>query len=217
MQRRLFIGTVDDIFRDEEQQSEMHDADDEYLNLAAEKFEKNYLLDDNDDDYLVLAAQNYEKSVQKMNVPRQPLPNSMKEINKNRLQAKIRLRKKQISTTFCNFLADSFFHAEEWPTYAQEIILAEQFDYQQRCALAAFFTGNGLVDGEVAEKIYKIWNLHWSNSLQWNKRFSEFRNIFKYYDKAINDPDRARIRATYFYYDMRTNRNLYLNGKVFKK
>lgn len=123
-----------------------------------------------------------------------------------------------MSSHFQFFLDDSFFHAEEWPTYAQEIVLSKDFVYDKRCAMALFFVGNGLIDAEVAEKIFKIWNIYWDNSKQWNKRFSEFANLFKYYTKPKTDPDSWRIASTYSYYDMGTNRNLYLDGQpVMKK
>lgn len=190
MQRRLNIGTVDELFRDDE--DEMKAEDDVFIQLAGENFEKSL------------------KPVDSL----PPIPNSVEQMKKNHFLAKIRLRKRGMSNTVCNFLADSFFDAEDWPMYAQEYILAKDFVYQRRLALAAFFAGHGLVDTEMTERIYKIWNLHWNNSRQWTQRFREFANLVDYFNKPIGDPDRERIMSTYYYFDMVRGRNLYLNGKI---
>lgn len=80
MKRRLDIGTVDDLFREDE--DEMRDEDDMYISLAAEQNDKlSDCLDDKDDQFLVNAAENYEKSVKANNLNR-PLPNSAPEIEK---------------------------------------------------------------------------------------------------------------------------------------
>lgn len=111
---------------------------------------------------------------------------------------------------------DPFFYVVEWPTYIQEIVLDKQFIYSQRCALAAFFVGNELSDPDVAEKIYKIYNIHWNNSRKWTERFREFRLLFAYFIKPKTEPDSYRIGQNYYYYCMRTNRNLNLDGTVKK-
>lgn len=140
------------------------------------------------------------------------LKNSKKEMNKNRLNSMISLRKKQISAANRDLLPEIFFHAEDWPAYAIEIIFAKDFTYHHRIALAAFFVGNGLNDASIAERIFKIYNTHWSNTVLWNERFRQFRNLFAYLGKPFEDPDRIRIRMKYFYHDIQTNRTLYLNG-----
>lgn len=46
----------------------------------------------------------------------------------------------------------------------------------------------------------------------WGKKFDKFKNLFAYLNKPLHDPDRVSIGMRYFYYDIRTNRTLYLNG-----
>lgn len=140
--RRLNVGTVAELFRG--------DCDN--------------LMKDEDDIYILLAAQKFEAMQPENSTWTQLEENSNKVIKKDRVQSMIEMRKENISSTFCDFLAEHFFHAEEWPTYAQKILLAKDFVYLRRLQLAAFFIGNGLVDESIAEKIYKIWNLHWNNT-----------------------------------------------------
>lgn len=71
--------------------------------------------------------------------------------------------------------------------------------------LAASFWG--LREGEIAGKIFKIYNKHFSGTLLWAKRLEAFEKIFTYYT------DNPPVKMKYFYYDMHTNTNLFLNGQ----
>lgn len=93
---RLFIGTVEDLFRDSD--SDRYDEDDVYLNLAAEKCEKknkvNLDMNDEDDVYLV---QKYERQLERVpNSMLHLLRESKKNIKKKHLPAKVRLIQKKI-------------------------------------------------------------------------------------------------------------------------
>lgn len=215
--RKFNLGTVEDLFR-EDSEDEMKDSDDIYIQLAGEKFEENNkkknVFDDKDDEFLSMAAEKIEKHFLNLqNLQKQMMKNSKKEMMKNKMMSMIRLRKKKMSANDLDFLSEYFFHAEEWPIYALEIIFDKDFTYQRRLALAAFFVGNGLIDPSIAESIYKIYNRHWSSTVLWNQRFREFKNLFAYLDKPFHDPDRFAIRMKYFFHDIQTNRTLYLNGE----
>lgn len=228
--KRLNVGTIETLFS--ESDDEMNDADDVYIQLADETLSKkessnvgaiellsseaNYKMNDADDVYIQLAADRFENILQKLNklneLPKSMFPNSDKQINKNRLKAIVCLKKKKMCHQKRDFLSEVFHNAEQWPAYILEILFAKEFLYPQRIALAAFFVGNGLIDACDAEKIYKIYNEHWTNSSLWNQRFREFRNLFSYLNKPNGDPDRQRIAMKYFYFNMITNTTLYLNG-----
>lgn len=114
---------------------------------------------------------------------------------------------KKIGAQRSAYISEYFYHVEEWPAYAIEILFGKQFFYLDRMKLAAFFYGNGLREGHIAGNIFKIYNKHYSNTLLWNKRSESFEKIIDYY---TNHPT---AKFNYFYYDMHNNCNLYLNGE----
>lgn len=214
-ERKLEIGTVDGLFCDEND-IEMSDVGDMYLIKAAENLEINSkvepLFDEESDVYLSAAAEKYEREM-KQEIKRVPpsmlhlLRDSDTRINKRRLVAKVRLRNKEIGQHKAGYVSEYFFYVEEWPAYAIEILFAKDFVYPQRNKLAAFFWGNGLREGDIAVNIFKFYNKHWSGTLLWKQRFEAFEGIFKYYQ---NNPT---VHMYYFYYDIRTNKTIFLNGQ----
>lgn len=202
--KRFNVGTVDDLFRDDEY---MSDSDDVYLNKAAENFEKKpNELNDHDDQHLLLAAENYENSLNVLNVqPKRLVFYSKKEIQEKRLHAMVRLRHAVLGKENLEFITEFFFHPLNWPTYALDILFSKDFVYATRLQLAAFFVDNGLIDPCVAEKIYKLHNPYCCFTKTWIKRFDEFRRLFDYLKQPL-------VRAFTYYYDIQTNQNLYLNG-----
>lgn len=110
------------------------------------------------------------------------------------------------------FVTEFFFHPLNWPQYALDILLSKDFTRTKRCALAAFFIGNGMVDPYVAERLIEIYNSHYTNTATWQQRLKEFTDLFYYLDKPVDDPDRSTVRMNYFYYDMNRGTTLYLNG-----
>lgn len=143
--------------------------------------------------------------------------NTPKEIKRNRLQAIIRLKnnsKTSDAKYMVDLISEHFYAVHEWPNYAIEIMLSPDFKYAKRLALAAFLVGNGLFDDELGERMFKFYNKHWKNTQLWNRRFGEFRNLFKYLNKPADDPDSVRIRSTYFYYSMEEKQTLYFNGEI---
>lgn len=143
--------------------------------------------------------------------------NTEKEIKRNRLQAMIRLKNNSRTSEakyMVELITDHFFAVHEWPSYAIEIMLSPDFKYAKRLALAAFLVGNGLHDATLGEKMFKFYNKHWQNTQIWNRRFGEFRELFKYLNKPDDDPDSVRVRSTYFYYSMEVKQTLYFNGEI---
>lgn len=141
--------------------------------------------------------------------------NTKKEIERNRLQAMIRLKNNSTGgKLMVDLISDHFYAVHEWPNYAIEIMLSPDFTYHKRLALACFMVGNGLFDAEFGERMFKFYNKYWQNTQTWNRRFGEFRELFKYLNKPADDPDSARIRSTYFYYSMEVKQTLYFNGEV---
>lgn len=140
--------------------------------------------------------------------------NSEKEIKRNHLQAKIRLRNNaQGGIAMVNTISEDFYAVHEWPIYTIEILLSGDFTYSKRLALACFLVGNGLNDAELGIQIFKFYNHHWDAGQRWNRRFVEFRDLFTYLNKPIDDPDSARIRSTYFYYSMESKQTLFFNSE----
>lgn len=202
---RLFIGSVSDLFRRDDE--DMSDSDDSYLIKAAESFEEKQYLYDKNDDYLLIAAEKYEKEIKILQIE------SKNEIQKKKLHAMIRLRDKKLTESNREFITEFFYHPLNWPVYILEILLSKDFVYTDRMRLALFFVGNGMVDPYVAERIFQLYNPFYKKTKQWEKRLKEFTDLFKYFDKPVNDPNRADIMNRYYYHNMITNRSLYLNGK----
>lgn len=165
----------------------------------------------------VLQENRVIKSAPKISIPSQIFQRNVvdgkKLILKNFMMSILRARKRNISPRKLDFLSEYFFHVVDWPVYALQIVFDPDSTYQRRLALASFFIGNGLLEAWIAENIYKIYNKHWSATVLWKDRFRQFRNLFDYLNKPFGDPDRNIIRMKYFYYDIQTNRTLYLNGQ----
>lgn len=113
-------------------------------------------------------------------------------------------------------MEDVFYPIETWPNFAIEILLSENFRYQERISLATFFYGNGLHDVIMAERILKYYNKHWNFSRHWTQRFREFTALFTYLDamKTNTDNNGPRLRAQYWYYDIESKLTLFFDGKV---
>lgn len=228
--RKLNVGNIHTLF-------ELDSEEDDDINSAYDLYERAVEAVKSDDAYISEAYDDYERglnikntstpkksalipegpSTSKENIPDNiinNLKNSKKEIEKNRLRAIIRLRNKKIPKSVLELVADRFYYVEEWPAYAIKILLSEKLDYTRRLALASFFLGNGLNDPDIAWKIYTAYCTAWSPTLTWNIRYTQFKKLFKYLDKPIDDPDRCRIRTNYFYYDMERKQTLFLNGNL---
>lgn len=212
--RKLNIGTVEEFFRTFEE--DMSDSEDAYLIEAAEKFEINQQLKDEDDQICIKAIEQHEKSLQYFPKKSHPI-DSQKEILKKSLHAKVALRHTLLSVQNLNLLADHFFHPLNWPTYALQILFTKDFSYQERMTFALFFVGNGLLDPLIAQNIFIMHNGFWCATKTWERRLTEFRRLFDYFNKPMDDPNRNVIRGRYWYYDIQTNRNLYLNGNKKEK
>lgn len=182
-----------------------------------EKIEE--LMPDSDDDKIIAA---YDAAMRQRSsrVPENMLyllQNNAKEIERNRLQALIRRRNHASGgSSMCDLIDDRFYSVLTYPNYILKIMVSPNFKYKQRLALACFFVGNGLIDSEFAMNIFKFYNTHWQTSQLWNKRFTEFRDLFNYLNKPINDPDSVRIRSQYFYFSMEAQLTLHLDGSVRK-
>lgn len=141
--------------------------------------------------------------------------NSPKEIERNRLQAMIRRRNHADGgPAMVDIIADRFYDVSEWPSYILKIMISPDFKYSKRLALACFFVGNGLTDFNLVLAIFKFYNTHWRVTQLWNKRFSEFRDLFNYLNKPPDDPDYVRIQSQYFFYSIEDRQTLYLDGSI---
>lgn len=159
----------------------------------------------------------YDRAMRRSAIPENLLylvRNSEKEIKRNRLQAMIRLKNHSIDAADMDIISDHFYAVHDWPNYAIEIVLSSEFKRAKRLALAAFMVGNGLYDAALGEKIFKCYNKHCKVTQLWNRRFMEFRELFKYLNKPDDDPDSARIRSTYYYFSMECKQTLFFNGEV---
>lgn len=147
--------------------------------------------------------------------------NSKKEIERNHLLAKVRLREGKIPwiRRYKEKLSDYFFLVETWPNYAIKLLFTREFNYSERIALACFLHGNGLKDVWKAQTIFQMYNSFWDRARhtakKWNDRFSEFRNLFTYLEQINKCTDTgARLKREYYYYDMGTNLTMYYDGNV---
>lgn len=143
--------------------------------------------------------------------------NSKKEIERNRLLAKIRLIEHKIkwSAKFKAEMSEYFFSIENWPNYAIDTLLSRYFGYAERIKLACFLHGNGLRDKDKALKIFQFYNRSYCWDTHWCKRFRKFQNLFAYLDEAYKSSDVGdRIRTEYFYYDMNLNMTMFYDGCV---
>lgn len=88
--------------------------------------------------------------------------NSKKEIERNRLQAMIRLKNNSAGgKLMMELISDHFYAVHDWPSYAIKILLSPDFTYHKRLGLACFMVGNGLFDADLGERIFKFYNKHW--------------------------------------------------------
>lgn len=229
--RRLNIGSIDTLFEDRpnlnQSNRDIHDfksksdGQDDFLISTVEEYNRKQrneiqqVLDDGCDDILNASY------VEAMNADREqqnaaPVPkkmNSKSKIERNRLQAIIRrINRGPSGQRKYDYVSEYFWHVEEWPTYAIKALLSKSFNYTERLQLASFLLGNGLRETEIATQFVKLYDTHWNATSLWQKRLLEFGKLFAYMDKPINDPDRANIRARYFYYNMQTEKTMFLNG-----
>lgn len=194
------------------------DSDDDIIDKVGENYEKRLkidsLLDDGCDNIL---NQTYE-SVMQTTEP--PIPNvvskttnSKSQIERNKMQAIVRrINRGPSGQRKYEYVSEYFYHVEEWPTYAIKALLSKSFNYTERLQLSSFLLGNGLRDTDIAVQFVKLYNTHWGATNLWKKRLLEFEKLFEYMDKPINDPDRPKIRARYFYYNMEAEVTMFLNG-----
>lgn len=212
--RRLDIGDISTLFREESNDEHelktdnlMDDSDDEYLIMAAEQFDQKKLMDDDDDIYLIKAAEIHERKLHCVpDSMRHLLQDSQHEIEKKRIKAMVIKRNKEIGLARVNYVSEYFYHVIEWPPYAVKLLFTKELHYVARMQLACFFYGNGLQEGDIAGQIFRNYNPNWAPSLLWLQRMKEFEKVFIKFSK---NPE---AKANYWYYDMHTNRNLYLNG-----
>lgn len=141
---------------------EAYDSCKSEIESLSKKNEIESFLDDGLDDLL---NQSYdaarEKFRKRSEIPENMLHlvrNSKKEIEKNRLIAKIRSieRRRTWSAKFKAEISDFFYQVEEWPIYAIQILLGRDFGYSDRIGLASFLHGNGLYDADKALKIFQF-------------------------------------------------------------
>lgn len=87
------------------------------------------------------------------------MQNTEKEIERNYLLAKIRMRQKN-NRMFARFkikINEFFYSVEEWPNFVLKILLSTEFGYSDCIGLACFFHGNGLRSGSKALKIFQYY------------------------------------------------------------
>lgn len=137
------------------------------------------------------------------------------EIKHKRNIAKIRRIDSKNRNNFKEWFEDVFFPITSWPPYAVEVLLSEDFTYQDRLVLATFFHGNGLFDEKMAHKIVTFYNIY-SSKYDWKQKLYKFSKLWVYLNKTndMNDPDYSRIRSTYYYYCIRSMRMIYYDGSL---
>lgn len=173
--RRLFLGTVDTLFTDIENDL-LDDGNDYILLEAAKNYEDKFKLSEemNDgfddllnksydqvidqlnpinawnDDFDDLLNKSYDEVMKKVNrIPeniQRTFLKTKKEIKKDELLAKIYLIEKKRSWGIREEMSDCFYSLESWPIFALELLLTHDFGYSERIGLALFFFGNGLND-----------------------------------------------------------------------
>lgn len=147
--------------------------------------------------------------------------NTPKEIKRNHLLAKIRLREREIRwiEKFKAEISDYFYLVETWPSYAIEIILTKHFGYSERIALACFFHGNGMKDQCKALRIFQVYNKAWTHDKSWSIAFRKFQNLFPYLENANDFTSDVgdHIRRHYYYYDMNLNLTIFYEGTIREK
>lgn len=143
--------------------------------------------------------------------------NSKKEIQRNRLVAKIRLIDRK-SGWMKEKISDRFYSIESWPNYAIEILLGKEFGYSDRIGLATFLHGNGMRDKDFASQIFQFYNKAWKIDRFWSIRFDKFQALFAYLDQAIKNTDGGdRIRSEYWYYDVALKLTCFYDGTIRNK
>lgn len=194
------------------------DSDDDIIDKVGDNYDKRVkidsLLDDGCDNILNETYEDVFKTTEspKPNVVPKT-KNSKSKIERNKLRAIIRrINRGPSGQRKYDYVSEYFWHVEEWPTYAIKALLSKSFNYTERLQLASFLLGNGLRETETAIQFVKLYNTNWSATSLWQKRLLEFEKLFAYMDKPINDPDRANIRARYFYYNMQAEVTMFLNG-----
>lgn len=245
LKRKLDIGTVETLFDSDseveatpkKEQEFMSDEDDKFLIRAYDeiqseikKFKSEKVkssesqsneLEDGNDDLLNEAIDAYEKKSKRQSlVPKNMLhlvQNTKKEIKRNAVMARIRLRENSITwmTTFKKKMSDYFFPIESWPTYALEILLTRDFSYHERIGLACFMHGNGLRDPDKALCIFQMYNKHWSWNREWTPQLRKFQFLFQYLDQTDKNTEEGdRIRNEYWYFDLNLKQTLFYDGHV---
>lgn len=204
----------------------LNDGADESLNEACKSFEETKqqtdLLNDGLDDLL---NESYDSVKSTFEIKRSVIPENLmfamrrtkKEIQKNKLLAKIRLieRKCPHSERFKNEMSDFFFPFDVWPNYAIELLLTNDFGYTERIGLACFFHGNGLRDNLKALRMFMYYNKHWRRDRDWDLRFFKFQELFKYLDQVNKvGEEGAHIRHRYWYFDINMNLTMFYDGSV---
>lgn len=178
-------------------------------------------LDDGNDGFLNLAYEQVKSKVEERKIIPQNMvylvQNTKKEIHRNRIIAKIRLRERKIKgiEQFKSDMSDYFYPVESWPSYAIEILLTKNFGYNERIGLACFLHGNGLHDENKALRIFQIYNKSWTLEKMWNFRFKKFQALFAYLKQTNENTETgSRLRSSYYYYDMNLNLTMFYDGNV---
>lgn len=208
----------------------LDDGNDYIMNLAADKFhntsksnsKKDYF-DENDEELLTLAAEKYEVEQKKRQrlIPKTIQNNLLEkpsEIKRKKLRALIRQHE---TLRGCHgrymkdYLSEHFWIADEWPAFAMEILVSNDFSYHDRISLATFMHGNGFRDGDMAANIVKFYKSHRRircfDPMRWKRKYNKFAQLFSWLNKTYTDPEMA---TKYWYYDLNLNLTMFYDGTV---
>lgn len=181
-------------------------------------------MDDAEDACLIEACEAYDRSRYKDALIRSVIPrnleylmqNSRKEIERNKLLAKLRLaefRQGDIQL-FKREMTNFFYAVETWPNYAINLLFCD-FHYHERIALACFLHGNGLRDSVKALRVFCVYNKYWRRDRYWYNKFYKFQELFKYLDQTDErTAEGARLRDEYYYYNMHTKLTMFYDGTI---
>lgn len=174
---------------------------------------KNTFLNDGNDQIINCA---YDLVEFMNNVKKKEQPKVHQKVHNNRQLAIIRRKDCANQFKFKNKLDEVFWPVDKWPAYVLNILLSDEFKYQDRLSLATFFHGNGLPHYDLAVNAYKFYNKFWRNTREWDRRFFEFTKLWEYLDKTRdpNCPEYQRIRTNYYYYSLMENHMMYYDGNL---
>lgn len=221
VRRKLFNLVSEDLLNDGKDYELLATCELVEANKSAEG-----LLDDGMDEYLNNVCDSIETntSTHRYQVPSSffhRVINSPRTIRRNQLRAKLSLFISE-DRHFANLIADRFYYPRVWPLYILEIVLSNDFGYNNRLKLACFFYGNGMQSPSGALWIYRRLNpvlrtvpyAKLLNNKAWVQRSSQFSRVFNYLATYIDTSfgDHHFIGDTYFYYCMERGGTYYFDG-----